>query len=391
MSRVFSLGTVLRMTPNALVRAFLAKLGHAAPDVPWADLGERDVEPIIDALNALTAPELDTAEGVLHAVFDLACPTGVAAVRDMLALAGDDPGTLPSDVSLYEQVMCAWLRRPEAVEQALFVHQIDALSWWRRRDDLPRRPADTSRDTLNRLGREVSTLLREAEGRGRNCTVEAFARRGTTCYFAFPDDFVVNATAHDEDGKLAPRTFTLVFAFDPTEGSLELFAKVPATLKLELEQVFGRVVFGVELGEWKPPPAYEPNAVLDLGPRLDTDPEDNVTVDVRQLRLSFVNGKRQITLRGNPDHRGDVFRMMGDVLNTDVVSPSAVNVTLVTFVFEFHAVGGRRGGSVTFDVAFPNSCSLRNQRPERVAVITKYLRRWGIHVARPAHTNLDAA
>jgi hypothetical protein len=83
--------------------------------------------------------------------------------------------------------------------------------------------------------------------------------------------------------------------------------------------------------------------------------------------------------------------MIDEVLDSEAVPPSAVNVTLLTFHFEFRPVGRRRGGSVTFDVAYPNSCSLRNQRPERVAVIMKYLTRWGINVARPAGPDLAAA
>jgi hypothetical protein len=238
-------------------------------------------------------------------------------------------------------------------------------------------------------------VLRREEGRGRNCTVEAVARRGATYFFAFPDDFVVNATAHDDDGRLAPRTFrrtfTLVFAFDPAEGALELYARVPARVKALLEQAFARVAFGLDLGEWRPPPAYEPNALRARGYRLDTDPEDHVTVEVRQVRLSFANSDRQVTLRGDPAWPGDTVRMLDEVLDRERVTDAAASVTLVTLCFEFHPVGGGRGGSVTFDVAFPNSCSLRNQRPERVATVMKYLTRWGIHVPRPAGPDLAAA
>jgi hypothetical protein len=291
--------------------------------------------------------------------------------------------------------MWAWFNWRDAVEQAQVLHQIENLSWWRRRNDLPQRQPDTSPEKCEQLAQEISAVLRKADGRGRNCTVEPFARRGTVCYFAFPDDHVVNVTAHDEEGRLAPRTFrrtfTMVFAFDPSEGALELYAKVPAAMKLELERIFARVILKYELGEWKPDPAYEPNALRERGFRTETDSEDNVSVDIRQIRLSFVNDERQIILRGNPDRPGDTLRMIDEVLDDEAVPASAINVTLITFRFDFHAVGKRKAGSVTFDVAYPNCCGLRNQRPERVAVIMKYLRRWGIHVARPAGPNLDAA
>ena len=183
----------------------------------------------------------------------------------------------------------------------------------------------------------------------------------------------------------------MVFAHDPASGSLELYAKVAAGLKPQLERAFAFAVFGVDLDDWQPPPSYEPDAIRTEGFRLETDPEDAVDVDVRQIRLSLLNSDRQVVLRGDPAWPGDVFRMLKDVLDQEAVPPGSYRITLASFSFEFRPVGGRRGGSVTFDVAFPHSCSLRNQRPDRVAVITKYLTRWGIHVGRPDGPGLAAA
>lgn len=395
MSRVFTLRTVLRQVPNRLLREVLARLGVPAHALAWDDLRERDVEPVVDALSTLPPGPYDAVEGTLHLIYDLACATGIAAVRETREALGGDAGDLPDEASVYEQAAWAWLHWPEVAEQALLLHQVDRLSWWRRRTDLPRVPPSTSAETLARLGRDFSAILGRAEGRGRKCTVEAFTRRGTTCYFAFPDDFVLNVTAHDEDGRLAPRTFrrtfTMVFAVDPAEGALELYAKVAAGLKPQIERAFASAVYGVDLDDWRPPPSYEPDVLRTPGFKLETDPEDAVDVDVRQLRLSLANSDRQIVLRGEPAWPGDVFKMLDDVLDKEALPPGSYRITLATFTFEFRSVGGRRGGSVTFDVAFPYSCGLRNQRPDRVAVIIKYLTRWGIHVGGPAGPGLAAA
>ena len=65
---------------------------------------------------------------------------------------------------------------------------------------------------------------------------------------------------------------------------------------------------------------------------------------------------------------------------------SEMDVTLITFCFEFDAVDGRKPGTATFDVAFPSSCGLRNQRPERIALIQKYLKLWKVDCSgSPAH------
>jgi hypothetical protein len=57
-----------------------------------------------------------------------------------------------------------------------------------------------------------------------------------------------------------------------------------------------------------------------------------------------------------------------------------VNVTSARFRMDFHGVDGRRPDSLTFDVSLPDSCNLRNRRPERVALALKYLKEWGVAV-----------
>ncbi|VTR95166.1 Uncharacterized protein OS=Thiocystis violascens (strain ATCC 17096 / DSM 198 / 6111) GN=Thivi_1549 PE=4 SV=1 [Gemmata massiliana] len=241
------------------------------------------------------------------------------------------------------------------------------------------RARSTAREVLDRFARELSALL--AEGRGRNCTVEHMIRKGTEYVFAHPDDFAQNVTAHTRDGELVPRTFRhtfpIIFAFHPGEGALELYAKLSTRIKLRAEVLFARTVLGAELGEWRPDPTYEPNVLKDQPLPLDTDPEDHVSVSVRRLRLVLANRDREITLTGDPEVSNDACHILVEVLDRERVPASSINIILATFCFEFHAVGRRRAGAVTFDVAFPNSCELRNQRPDRVAIITKYLTRWG--------------
>jgi len=241
----------------------------------------------------------------------------------------------------------------------------------------------------------VSAILLAEQGRGRACTVEALPRRDTVYLFAHPDDFVQAATAHGPDGRLAPvtfrRTFPVVFAFRPAAGSLELFARVPARVKPRLEAAFADAALGFPLGDWRPPPAYELNGLKAADLALPTDPADGVTVHVRQLRLSLRNSNRQITLKADPAWPGDMRRMVAEVLDRERVPLTAVSVTLATFCFEFAAAGERRAGAVTFDVAFPNSCGLRNQPADRVELVAKYLRRWGIDVSESVGAGLGAA
>jgi hypothetical protein len=283
--------------------------------------------------------------------------------------------------------MWAWIHKPDAVIRAAAIHQVDRLSWWRRRTDLPRKEPDRSEPTLHALGQRLSELLMTEEGRGRFCSVEVLERRGSVCYLAYPDDFVQNFSEHDAEGQLAVRTyrptFTVAFAFTPSDGSLELCAKVPLRLRPRVESIFAETVLGIELPDWNPTSAYNLNRLKEPSFVLVTDPADNLIVHVRHIRLSLKNSKRRIGLDADPDRQEDVFRMLVECLNREHVPLAAVNVTKATFCFEFPPVDGRRAGSATFDVIYPSNCNLRHQPAWRVELITKYLRRWGIHASQP--------
>lgn len=392
MARQFSIQNVLRQVSHQHTRELLARLGHGALDVPWADLTERDVEPVFRALRGLSANRYDEVEGACRTVFDLACETGIAALMEAAACLDDallmaGLAGLPDEAGVYDQAAWACAHCPAVVELATLIHQVENLHWWRRRNDLPRRAPDASPEALKRLAGELSALLESEQGRGRKCTVETLGRIGTTYYFAYPDDYVQNVTAHDDHGQLTPRTFrrtfSVVFAYDQGEGALELYApKLSPRLKQRMEVVFARAALGHELGPWAKP-TYALDALKCRGP-LATDPADRVAASVRQLRFRLRGTHRQLMVRGDPD-RGpeDVYDTMDEVLDKHRVPLSDLEVTLATLCFEFLDAPRGRGRTMTFEVAAPNTCSLRNQRQDRIDLAVRYLREWGIYVRRP--------
>src|SRR5262245_45748763 len=121
MSRVFSVPTALRQFPNELLRWFLERLGHGVLNVPWENLKhESGIVPSTADRTPLSPGQFDAVDGALRPVFDLACPTGIAAVRGAGVRLGDTslPDELPQEGSLYEQAMWAWLNRRDAVDDA---------------------------------------------------------------------------------------------------------------------------------------------------------------------------------------------------------------------------------------------------------------------------------
>jgi hypothetical protein len=396
LSRVFSIPTILRLIPNNLLRQFFQTLGHTNLTIPWDKLGKRDPKPILRAIQTLPPLEIDQIEAELHTIFDLASDTGIAAIREAGSwvegpslLAG-----LPEDATPYQQAMTAWLANREVISDALRIHQVENLTWWRKRNDLPPCGLDNSRDALNQFEKSLSALLLTEEGRGRVCTVETMNRKGIEYVFAYPDDYAHKVTAHDIKGQLVPRTirqtFPIIFAFSPTNRTLETFAKLPSKTKPKVEALFAKSLLGVnELRPWPKRPTYQLNHLKDRTYTLDTDPSDCIRAQISQMRLKCNNSDRQMIFTGDLRWAEDTHNLIDDALNQDRVPLSSVDLTMVRLEIEF--LDGAEPRSLTLDVACPGSCNLRNLPPNRIDVVQKYLRRWRIEDDRPADGDMAAA
>ena len=385
MSR-FSIPTVFKSVPRNLLAEFfrgygydkLAKMCHASPP-PEPDqlLEEMDWD--------LIPMEYDALEAGLHEVCDLACESGTNAMIEAAFEAGhfDFASELP-DGGWYHKAMWCHVHHEPIFVKALLIHEIGGYSFWRKRTDLPRRPLEMTQDIHNELRTNIICLFMEHQGRGKRASVYSVSRKGIDYVIVYLDDFLLDVQIHDETGRLTSGNvrpaFHVVFAFNPSEGSLEVFApKVPAKVKLKLEQLFAWVVFDVELPPWNKLATYELDQLKDRSFSLVTDSEDAIRVRISKLRLSSLTTKHRITLdactAGDSD---DVYEMMEHCLDSKEFPKSHYHITQATLRFEFLPLPDRKPGSATFDVTWPNTCGLRDQRPERVAIIQKYLKRWKI-------------
>lgn len=389
MSRQFSIPTVLRMVPSDLLAQIFTRLGVTGTDFSWEEINHQNVEPALQAIHQLQAPVRDHVETELRNVHELACDSGMDALIEAAVTCGDNLVQQWPEGSFYHRAAWACLNRPNVVEWALRIHQVKHLSWWRKRRDLPRRPPSTSKDTLMELQEQIGALLQVREGRGGACTAETFSRNdGTQYFFVYPDDFVQNVTTHNEQGILVPqtirRTFDVAFACNWQEGSLEIYAKVQRPLKIELEELFVQIVFDHVLDLWRSDAVYVLDGLLRRDFPLVTDPADGLRVSVRQLRLGVLKTSEQITLRASSRRpERDVYDMVEEYIDSNQLPLTEVCCTLVTFRFEMLEMPGRKAGSFSVDVASPCSSSLRNLRPDRIALARKYLIQWGIDRAEP--------
>jgi hypothetical protein len=171
MSRIFSIPTALRVFPRDLLGRFFSKLGQCEIA---KSCGEKrgGIWHIHEAIIKVTSgQELDAIERHLHSLFDLACDTGLEAIYE--AGLRDNPGRelaneIPEEGGVYGKVMWVWLKYPKVIKDAATIHRVDHLTWWRNRNDLPRRPPDSRPITRKKLQDLLSAAIAAEQGRGRH-------------------------------------------------------------------------------------------------------------------------------------------------------------------------------------------------------------------------------
>jgi hypothetical protein len=282
--------------------------------------------------------------------------------------------------------MWAYLAYPSIFNVASLFVSADGLSsrYWVRHKSLPRTSPNTSAQGTRAFADALSDYYRSEQGRGHRCTVETYLRGGRQHYFfAYPDDYADTYIGHDEKGEFVKRpqkrAFEVVFIYEPTTGSLDMYAHGDRGVKARLLYIFCQVILNAN-----PPPEqpgdhpYELNALLSGDCRFATDPSDGIEeVRVRKLRLAI--GRRRITLEADPQAGAeDVFNMIAECLSAEHLARTRPNVTQAEFQFRFAPKGYERPKPFTFSVSFPNSSNLKSLTDDHRLLAEKYLKRWKI-------------
>jgi hypothetical protein len=374
---------MLNGTPNELLKEFFARMGHSPPCIDWRRLKERQGHVLLDAIHMMPIDTQHQIEATLCAIFELACLSGARAMVEAWRCSGTQSVASAEERGPYFQAMWTWLNHPQVFDLASTLHQIDHLGYWRRRRDLPRVEPRVSAQTVQDLAAAISNFFRQEEGRGRQCSAEHYARSDGRDYFvAYPDNFVQWVTIHDKQGKLVTRslrpTFEVVYAYDRQEGTLELHADVASDIKPQLERLFGEIVLGVALGDRRSGPPFDLNRLKDRYFILDVDPEDRVSASIRRMRL-MVPQHSLITVE--PLRNGkcrDVYDATESGLNQSTVCWNTLDILHAMFQFVFEPKPGRRSGKTDVFVSSPDHCSIATRSPERIDIVRKCFKHWGI-------------
>ena len=394
MARPYSRKSFLLQAPNRLLKRYLATKG-LSEGLSWEHLEEKAVDNIERAVEAAPERLRSSIDGDFRKINDLAEEGGIRS----LVSEGADPhhsGGLdlaplslesPTRVHFAFQV---FLDYPDVFRAAHDLHRAENVSRtrWRTRNDLLGYKADTSKSGTVRLGKRLSQYYMLKEGRGQYCHVEHLKRNGKLYWFARPEDFGQAPLGYDERHELVPQpqrnVFDIIFQYSEVEGWLKLLAPADKQTRQDLQRLFGEEILRTKLPPQEAEPAtYELDTLLNRDFPFAVEADDGVeTVKVKRLRLRVVGMlKRSITLEADSltDPKA-VYDLLDDLLANSDLGTETLQLTGVGLQLTFrpNERGTRR--TLTFDVGYPNSCSLHDGDPLH-DVAAKLLRRWGIDVS----------
>lgn len=284
---------------------------------------------------------------------------------------------------LHEKAFWVFLERPQYWPAASAFCRADAhaASQWNECRTVNHAPARVDGASIRGLEKILSHHFFNKEGRGKNCTVEPYRRGKLDYFFAYPEDYV-SANIEYEGAKFKRTTrhpaFEIIFVYSQEEGKISLYMKGSRDTKKEVRALFADTILGLELGEFvEDDRVYELASLQDSNPPFQFSPDSGIqSVAIKKFRLAINGTKERITLEVDPEHNLNAIYELRDKL-CKTIPASQMTITqvgiLVTFVPD---PGTGKKNTRSFDVNWPNSCSLKHDGKD--AIIRKMLIASGI-------------
>lgn len=390
MARQYSAKNFIRKVPNPLLEQYFRER-RIDLGVDWDDLDETDAAPVFDAIQALPDAQRGAVESDFTMINELACGAGVRSILEEAAFWGKDwSADFEAMENDYERAFWTFLNEPRRFEVAGAFHVMDRFSgWWRRFVGKRLEPA-TDSAALEEFGRRLQSYYRR-QGRGRYCHVDVYQRHDPErfCFFAYPEDIATSDLGYEDGGKFTRRprrsAFELIFVYRPEDGHIEMHAQGVKEVKEELAEIFCTTILGLKaLPDNSGREPYNLNCLKDGNFPFNTEPKDQVLdVELKLLRLDLPFDKtkgsgRRIVLSAAslPEAPNALHRLLEEAINQRRVPLDDVVISQAKLKFTFRAVDGRQPKTLTFEITYPDRCTLKDDHYDQIA--KKCLKRWGI-------------
>ena len=377
MARHYSPKNFLRQAPNALLACYCQEKEILA-EVDFASLSETNIGPIYEAWDKLPSEARRMMESDFRNIDALSSETGVRAIIDAAIEQDEDlEPTFAEMEGFYDKAFWTFFEKESIFEIALFFINADNLParYWRKRKDLPKIPVHKDGLSKREFADALSYYFRKNEGRGHDCTIDYYHRNGLHYFFAYPEDYARTSLEWNK-GALERRAhkpaFEIIFVYSQAEGGLDIFFQGAIKTVRDLQVIFSRTILKTEIPpEEKDKRVYDLNGLKRREFAFIYDPASGINdVVVKKLRLSTLGGSmKRITLEADPSQNQEaVYDLLEEVVRVDGAAEcpqcqkiplSLVNITQAAIQVVFNHNGRRRPATRTFQVSYPNSCSLK--------------------------------
>ncbi len=372
MTRHYSTKDFFRQIPNALLARYFQGR-EVFGELDFVAMKEGRPDALFDAWLALPDGPRNEMDAELRDIFALCCEKGFLAILDEARwqLRNDPEATtqlvekLSALPNHFERAMIAFLDHKDFWRGATHFYRADTLSYWRKRKNLPHRPAAVDDVSMRQLADLIRNYFHHTEGRGRNCVVEPYRRGDRDYFFCYPEDHSQHSIEW-VDGKFDPRphnpAFEVIYVYSQREGTLDLNFRGARKAVEALQSMFATAI--LKLDELPPDPKDE--RVYDLNPLSQKSFDFTYAVGsgienvaVKKLRLSSrVNKGDRITLEANVSQDPDAVYTLLDTIGK-AVPLHLYNVTQVELAASVVVDPDKPAKSITIRIGHPNSCSLK--------------------------------
>ena len=248
MARQYNPQCFFRQAPNKLLEQYFKKKGVLV-EIKFKELTETKIERIYNAWLELPEKKRNDIEKDFREIDCLATEGGTKAIIDESDWHKEELGPIFSKLkSFHDRAFWTFLKRQTYWKGALQFHYADTipLSYWRKRKNIPKKPALVDPKDIERLARAISQYFYHKQGRGKNCIVECYKRNDLDYFFAYPEDYAqANIEWVENKFERPPRTpaFEVIFVYSQTDGTLDIYFRGPVKPVLPaLQKIFGEIM-----------------------------------------------------------------------------------------------------------------------------------------------------
>lgn len=358
--------------PNAWLDLYFKSKGMFV-DLDFSAMKETKPDALFDAWLELSDSQRKHLDAELLEIFEMCNAKGFQAIIDEMHWQFRN---YPEEIVAYVELLSSL---PNHFERAMFTflsftmcwpgavrfHHADVLTYWRKRNHLPNKPAAVDEDSLKQLAMEIANYYHTIEGRGKNCVVEPFRRGELDYFFAYPEDYSQRSIEWvDGDFNHRPHNPALevVFVYSQKEGSLDLnFRGSKKPLEI-LQGMFCTTI--LKLKELPPDPkdvrVYNLNPLRSKSFNFVYRMSSRIqSVTVKKLRLSSRHKKGdRITVEADTNDDSKAIYALLEKLGKSIPLHQ-FNVSQVELIAILQSDPEKPTKSITIRISHPNSCSLK--------------------------------